>query len=522
MSTNTTVVVGAGSAGGIIAARLSEDPDHRVILVEAGPDYPTAEELPEPLKDAYNPQLTGHDWEMTAYFTEPPEERGETAYPRGRVVGGSSAVNGTVGIRGTVADFDRWAQLGNPSWAWEKVLPSFIGLEDDHDFGSAEHHGTGGPVDIFRFPESGWPLSMRKLKADLLARGVPECPDVNEPGATGVGTLPRNQTGELRGSTLITHLADARKRDNLEIRSLTEVVRVLVEDGRAVGIEVQAVGGTQRETIRADRVVLSAGAINSPKILQLSGIGPAGELARLGIPVVRDVPGVGRNLHDHPGIALVVTTREADPEHHGFRVYARLPSAAGGENSIMYVPGQMAVNAVNFEVDTEAEDIVFLASVNAKPKSRGWLSLRSTDHREQPDIHVNFLAEDVDLEVLKEGYRILVESATKGALSEIVDEVAFPSPAETGGDLLSWLDTPAADEWIRKTGLIVAYHPVGTCRMGPADDPGTVVDERLRVHGVPGLYVADASVMPEITNGMTNLSVYLIGHHFVSLFREAA
>jgi choline dehydrogenase len=499
----TTVVVGAGSAGGIIAARLSEDPDHRVILVEAGHDYPTIDELPESLKDAYNPQLTGHDWEMTAYFTEPPHERGETAYPRGRVVGGSSAVNGTVGIRGTVADFDRWAELGNPSWSWEKGLPSFIELEDDRDFGAAGYQRVGGPVEVFRFPESGWPLSMRKFKKDLLARGVPQCPDANAPGATGIGTLPRNQTGELRGSRLITHLAEARKRENLGIRALTEVVRVLVEDRRAVGVEVQAVGGSEREVIRADRVVLSAGAINSPKLLQLSGIGPAGELERL-------------------GIALVATILQADPDHHGFRVYARLPPAAGGQNSITYVPGQLSASAVNFEVETDAEDILLLASVSAKPKSRGWLSLCSTDHREQPDIHVNFLAEQVDLRVLKEGYRILLEAATKGPLSEVVDEVIFPGPAEFGADPLSWLDTPEADEWIRKVGLIVVYHPVGTCKMGPAADPAAVVDDGLRVNGVDGLYVADASVMPEISNGMTNLSVYLIGHHFVSLLREAS
>jgi choline dehydrogenase len=512
----TTIVVGAGSAGGIVAARLSEDPEQRVILIEAGPDYATIEELPESLRDAFNPQLTGHDWGMDAYFIEPSEARPRTPYPRGRVVGGSSAVNGTVGVRGKPEDFDRWASMGNPSWAWDKVLPSFLELENDFDYGEGDYHAIGGPITIFRFPESEWPLTLRYLKQDLIERGIPDCPDVNKPDATGVGAVPRNQTGDLRGSTWLTHLLEARKRSNLEIRADTNVLRVVIENGRAVGVEVESARDGARELIHADRVVLSAGAIKSPQILQLSGIGPAQALERIGIPVVHELIGVGQNLQDHPGIALIATAKQAEPERHGFRLYVRTSSSAGGENDLLFCPGQMAIKALNFQVDTDAEDIVNLNVLLAKPESKGWLSLRSASVNDQPEIHINFLSADTDLERLKEGYRTLVELVTNGTVATALASIVYPGPEHYGDDLLSWLDTPGADAWIRQT-LLTAYHAAGTCKMGPSIDPMSVVGDHLQVHGIQDLYVVDASIMPEITNAMTALTTCMIGHHFVSL-----
>jgi choline dehydrogenase len=302
----------------------------------------------------------------------------------------------------------------------------------------------------------------------------------------------------------------------LEILGSTEAIRILFDGTRAVGVQVERNG--QQEVIRADNVVVSAGAIKSPQLLQLSGVGPAGELKRLGIPVVSDLSGVGGNLQDHPCIPLLATAAQPDPEHHGFRLYGRF-SSTEGTNDLAFCHGQMAVSAINFPVDTAAPDIVFFTAILGKPTSRGWVKVNSTNHLEPPEIHLNFLGTEDDVARIKQAYQVIARAVERGTLNSALAGVIVPSRDVYGDSLVDWLGTTEADAYLRQV-VITSYHAAGTCAMGPDPAQGAVVDDKLRVHGTEGLYVVDASVMPTITNGMTHLSTSMIGHHFVTLFNE--
>lgn len=304
MRMRTTIIVGSGSAGGLLAARLSEDPQRRVVVLEAGPDYPDAAALPAALRDRFNPDLASHDWGFTAYYVEPEDARPAVPYPRGRLVGGTSAINGSVAVRGLPEDYDDWAALGNDCWSYEHVLPYLVRLERDLDF-AGPSHGRDGPIPIRRMPLDTMSEPYRAFVAACKARGFAECVDHNDPASTGVGPMPRNELGDLRASTLVAALNPARGRSNLDLRAGTHVTRVLLDGKRAVGVEAVTAAGTER--IEGDEVVLCAGSIMSPHILFHTGIGPRAVLAAAGLPCVIEVPGVGRSLRDHalaPFVAL--------------------------------------------------------------------------------------------------------------------------------------------------------------------------------------------------------------------------
>jgi choline dehydrogenase len=299
------IIVGAGSAGAVIANRASEDPNRQVLLLEAGPDYPDLSRTPFDLWNGHNNSYRDHDWGLNYQPTQ-----GRTMpLPRGRVVGGSSAVNTAIALRGMHEDYDEWADLGNDAWAWERVLPAFRRLERDLDFGDRAYHGDAGPIAIRRHPpEELLPQHQAFLETASLL-GYPDCPDANDPLGWGAGPQPMNKLGRLRVSCAVGYLAPARIRSNLDIRANTTVRRLLVEAGRCTGVEVDSADGST-ERLRARLVVLSAGAIMSPAIIMRSGLGPRERLEPLGIDVIGHLPGVGANLSDHPAVSIACEVRD--------------------------------------------------------------------------------------------------------------------------------------------------------------------------------------------------------------------
>ena len=500
MSTKT-VIVGAGSGGGALAARLTEDPEQEVVLVEAGPDYPDLESVPTDVKDAYEMSVVSHDWGLQAYFIEPASAREPQPYPRGRLVGGSSAVNAAIAQRGTVEDFETWVAAGNDEWSYDDVLPYFRRLEADLDYGDTPDHGADGPVPIFRHPRDEWSAGARAFEAACLARGFPACEDFNARGSTGIGSVPRNQIGTVRASSLVTYIDQARERENLTIVAGAHCRRVLFDGTRAIGIEVDHDG--EIETIHADRVVLSSGAIGSPQLLMLSGIGPAELLNSLGIEPVAVNEAVGKNLQDHPFCPVMGLLKE-DTEHVGVRAELKFSTASGGLVDDMMLFGSVLDPAtLNMDVDTRGLKALTLVSLLAKPRSIGWMTVTSTDPKVQPELHVNFLSDYSDVERLMESMRLAWEIANSDELKDEWEEILFPD-AETIAD------DEKLEAFIRAVAN-TSYHGSCTCRMGPEGDPAAVVSQRLAVHGTENLFVADASVMVNVPTGLTNLTSYMIG-----------
>jgi choline dehydrogenase len=513
--TVTTIVIGAGSAGGVIASRLTEDPENEVVLVEAGPDYATFDEVPDDIRDADDMSQEAHDWGLSAHFIEPPQAREPQRYPRGRVVGGSSCVNAAVGVRPTIEDYRRWAADGNDAWDWDEVRPVLERIETDLDFGERPGHGSSGPVTITRSPHSEWPPPTLAFEQACIAKGFDAVADINEPGSTGVGPTARNMLDGLRGSTLVTYLAEARQRDNLTILSETSCRRILFEGTRAVGVELERSDG-RVEQLRADRVVLSAGAVHSPQILTLSGVGRADTLAALGIPAVSVLEGVGRNLQDHPNSSLLALM---DPtEFRGARAILKFTTenakAHGEVDDFMLFACVLDPWTLNLEIDTEGRQAFTLVNILAKPHSIGWLDIVAADHRVPPEIHLNYLGDERDMARMKEGMRFAFELATSSPLKDTIDTPMMPD-AETVND------DERLESWLREA-VSCAFHAACTCAMGSDPERGAVVDQRMAVHGTENLWVADASVMPTITTGVTNIATYLIGERMAEWLREGA
>jgi choline dehydrogenase len=504
------IIVGAGSSGAVVAARLSEDSNRSVLLLEAGPDYRTIEETPHDLLRTMV-SLANHDWGWSAQAT--PER--EIAFNRGKVTGGCSAVNVTIAIRGAPADFDEWAALGNDEWNFAKVLPFYRKLEHDADF-DGDAHGKAGPIWIERSKRLNWHPTVSAFHASCLALGFADSPDFNDPGSTGVGPSARNLRDGIRISTSIGYLAPVRNRLNLTIRGGCLAKRIAIENGRAVGVEVEAGGEVQQ--VYGKRITLCAGAVASPAILMRSGIGPHAELERHGIRVVVDAPGVGANLIDHPRVLIMAALsgeaiRLSEGTDHS-RPSSMLRYTATGSKEFNDM--QLNLNPVvdwtmmhGFPAEPGAPPKLLVFPALQRPRSRGRLTLRSASPHDQPNIELNYLADPEDMRRMIDGMRLAWqvmhqpavaagwEGPIEGATRQVLDQATVASD-------------PLLMDFIRNN-CSTLYHPVGTVKMGPASDSMAVVDQYCRVRGLEGLRVVDASVMPNIVRANTNLTCIMIG-----------
>jgi choline dehydrogenase-like flavoprotein len=532
------VVVGAGSAGCALAARLV-DAGRRVLVLEAGADHAQPGDFPPALTDAatLGAATPGHP----ANWTYDAELADGQRYPvvRGRVTGGSSALNGGYFIRGTPADFDGWAADGNDLWSYDRVLPAFRRSETDADFGDRPEHGNAGPLPIRRLAQPHPLTDAFAAACDDL--GFPAEPDKNAGAVPGHGPIPFNVRAGVRVNTAMAYLAPRRTVPGLTVRGGTRVDRIVVEAGRAVGVQ------TVEGVVRADEVVLSAGAVGSPHLLMLSGIGPAAQLRDAGVPVLVDLPGVGADFSDHPDLYVTWQPRRRLPMPRGMlplsTVLNTTAEGSAAQGDLEVLPWLKPFSKVLLSRSTgpalsgvaeslrgaastlralrgaslhrvldqaRRRDDLFFGVALQQEDSRGRLSLTSADPHVAPRLQYCYLSAESDRRRMREVVRLAAELLRSTAFAPLVAE-------RTGLPEGVLRDDRELDRWNRRH-LATAIHLAGSARMGPDGDPGAVVDQHLRVRGVEGLRIVDTSVMPRVTSRGPAATAVMIGERAAELF----
>ncbi len=523
------LIIGAGSAGCVVAARLSES-GARVTLLEAGPKdrHPWIHIPAGMLKLLQNQNLV--NWGYVAEPTEAVNNR-EIRWPRGRTLGGTSSINGMLYVRGNPADFDIWAQMGCRGWSYADVLPFFRKSETYRNGGDPSVRGTDGPLQVEDY-RTILPLTHRFIEAAQQA-GHPFRPDLNGDEQEGVGYSQMTRVGRWRGSTARTYLRAAG--DRVRVETEAQVSRLIFDGRRCIGAEYRQ-GGELRSITVTREVILSGGAVNSPHVLQMSGIGPAEHLQSLGIDIRADIPAVGANLQDHfvsrvqhrvkdglstnqlaRGVRLVGEVAKFFLRGNGAltfgvttaQVFARSrDSLASPDLQLLFTPASYALG--QFGV-LESEPGMTCAICPVKPDSRGTVMARTADPFDKPAIRPNYLSARSDQALLAAGIRMVRDIFAQPAIAQHSVTEILPGPAVASEEEMLAFN--------RQYGTTI-YHPVGTCRMG--EDPGSVVDSRLRVRGIDGLRVIDASVMPTLTTGNTNAPTIMIGEKGAAMIREDA